>query len=241
MEHKIGEIFEYNGAWYQCVDWDINPRSKCDFNGKGICSDEFPCTSSQRKDKKNVFFKKLEKVGNPYEYNGKTWQPYKSPIPIEIIPSNFMYKTIRYDFIEIEIKQNQENMEENELNLKPFDLEAAKLGKPVCTRDGRKARIICFDRMDDTCPIVALLDCPDRSECELVGCFTEKGNILITGGESCDDLIMLPEKKEGWVNIYQKEQNRFPKGIFPSKDKAIESISEIGRKYIDTVKINWEE
>ena len=29
--------------------------------------------------------------------------------------------------------------------LKPFNLEAAKSGKPVCTRDGRKARIICFD------------------------------------------------------------------------------------------------
>lgn len=33
----------------------------------------------------------------------------------------------------------------NSLTLKPFDLEAAKQGKPVCTRDGRKARIVCFD------------------------------------------------------------------------------------------------
>ena len=36
-------------------------------------------------------------------------------------------------------------MEDKTLNLKPFNLEAAKQGKPVCTRDGRKARIICFD------------------------------------------------------------------------------------------------
>ena len=66
MERKIGEIFEHNGEWYQCVDWDVNPCSKCDFDGEGICSDELPCTSSQRKDKKYVFFKKLEKVGEPY-------------------------------------------------------------------------------------------------------------------------------------------------------------------------------
>lgn len=26
-----------------------------------------------------------------------------------------------------------------------FSFELAKAGKPVCTRDGRKARIICFD------------------------------------------------------------------------------------------------
>lgn len=37
-------------------------------------------------------------------------------------------------------------MKEKKLNLRPFDLEAAKAGKPVCTRDGRKVRIICFDR-----------------------------------------------------------------------------------------------
>lgn len=29
--------------------------------------------------------------------------------------------------------------------MKPFDLEAAKAGAPVCTRDGRSARIICTD------------------------------------------------------------------------------------------------
>ena len=29
--------------------------------------------------------------------------------------------------------------------MKPFDLRAAKAGAPVCTRDGRSARIICTD------------------------------------------------------------------------------------------------
>ena len=40
------------------------------------------------------------------------------------------------------------NSEKIGKNLKPFDLEAAKAGKPVCTRDGRKVRIICFDRIN---------------------------------------------------------------------------------------------
>ena len=33
-----------------------------------------------------------------------------------------------------------------EKKLKPFDLEAAKAGAKVITRDGRPVRIICFDR-----------------------------------------------------------------------------------------------
>lgn len=53
-------------------------------------------------------------------------------------------------------------MNKKKLNLKPFDLEAAKQGKPVCTRDGRKARIICFDAKGNN-PIVALIyDCKKK-------------------------------------------------------------------------------
>lgn len=49
-------------------------------------------------------------------------------------------------------------METKENNkFKPFDLEQAKAGKPVCTRDGRKARIICFDLKNGNHPIVAVI------------------------------------------------------------------------------------
>ena len=34
MERKIGEIFEYNGEWYQCVKGDC---TKCDFFIKRGC------------------------------------------------------------------------------------------------------------------------------------------------------------------------------------------------------------
>ena len=280
MERKIGEIFEYDGEWYQCADWDINPRSKCDFNGKGICSDEFPCTSSQRKDKKNVFFKKLEKVGEPYTYNRKTWQLYKSPIPIDGIPSNLTYNIVRYDFIEIEIKQNQENMEkkkdelekitsayvngkitygeyeekiekyykskygkesmeEKKLDLKEFDLEAAKLGKPVCTRDGRKARIICFDMKGDICPMVAAVE---ENGVEYLYRYDEKG--LNCYKKSNEDLMMLPEKHEGWINIVKTEAGgyccRGAEVHSDYNDAILENINVLDKRGI-IVKIEWEE
>lgn len=43
--------------------------------------------------------------------------------------------------------------------MKPFDLELAKQGHPLITRDGHLARIVCFDRIDkkDNGHLLALL------------------------------------------------------------------------------------
>lgn len=40
--------------------------------------------------------------------------------------------------------------------MKNFDLEAAKRGAAVCTRDGMEVRIVCFDRVDLEYPILGL-------------------------------------------------------------------------------------
>ena len=119
--------------------------------------------------------------------------------------------------------------EEIKPTLKEFDLEAAKLGKPVCTRDGRKARIICFDCKDQHYPIVALIECDDT---EVVQNYSNKGEAII-GDEWDKDLMMLPEKKEGWVNVYKDS-------VYDTKDEALIGRSE-SRGYIGTIKINWSE
>lgn len=44
-------------------------------------------------------------------------------------------------------------------NMKEFNLEEAKAGKPVCTRDGHEVRILCYDaKGGDDIRIVALID-----------------------------------------------------------------------------------
>ena len=116
--------------------------------------------------------------------------------------------------------------------MKPFDIELAKQGKPVCTRDGRKARIICFDRRGDKFPIVALLDGCNEEHSEVAETFTNEGLYEI-GEKSSNDLMMLPEKKEGWVNVYKER-------IYSTKEEAIEATYD-GVTYVDTVKVCWEE
>ena len=255
MERKIGEIFEYNGEWYQCVEG--TGCYQCAFNrDEDTCTADNPdCTC--RSDKKDVVFKKLEKVGEPMEFaRGTYFQRYR------LADSTVSYKGAKRlftcepakEFVYIEIKQTKENMEEyrmhdakedipefdkvvdeclfgeDKLNLKPFDLEAAKAGKTVCTRDGRKARIICFDRKSET-PITVLVT--EINGIEAVYSYPNNGIWDSPENTNGCDLMMLPEKKEGWAVIRRND-------IYETEEKAKEVLldSRIG---VMIRKVEWEE
>ncbi len=124
--------------------------------------------------------------------------------------------------------------------------EAAKAGKPVCTRDGRKARIICFDAKCIK-PIVALIQGSDNSE--QIEYYTENGVFSNGGTGKNRDLMILLEKKEGWINIYNRNTISTSKencyimtgvSVFKTKESAI-SYKDKDKEYIDTIKIEWEE
>jgi hypothetical protein len=245
MERKVGEIFEYNGEWYQCMHVPQKHSCKlcdliglcCDNNGVKIVT----CVWRHREDNTSVIFKKLEKVGEPYMSNGHLMQTLsgeKQPNSIRDYKTRMCY----YEncILRIEIKQNKEDMEEEKLNLKKFDLEAAKVGKPVCTRDGRKARIISFDRHGEDCPIIALVVDSKNAECEEVIDYTLDGicneNII---NHNKYDLMMLTRKKEGWLNIYKDFEDTVC-CVYPTEKEALED-GETEKDYITTIKIEWEE
>ena len=121
---------------------------------------------------------------------------------------------------------------EYENKLKTFNLEEAKAGKPVCTRDGRKARIICFDR-DWRMRIVALVSDPLG---ESVHYYLSDGKVDFDK-QNDEDLMMLPEKKEGWVNVYKG--GLLDTKSYPTKKEAFDKACPEG--YVDTVKVCWEE
>lgn len=242
MERKVGEIFEYNGEWYQCIHTKSLGCENCDLATKSDihCSDVFEirgeCLSCYRKDGKSVIFKKLKKVGEPEIINGKKVQ---SIVTGYVGCAFCIFKKggaclsggtckNRGTRIYVEIKQNKEDMEEKKLNLKPFDLEAAKAGKPVCTRDGRKARIICFDTINKgNYPIIALLE--DKG-CEAIFYYNKDGKCNV-GTEL--DLMMLPEKKEGWIIIHKE-------AIY-DKETTEKIARETTANVIRIQKIEWEE
>ena len=239
MERKIGEIFEYNGEWYQTVEAPIDEHSCNGCQGcKGTGGPRIfggECNGNARKDNKFVIFKKLEKVGEPYsDYcpSGRViyFQKYKC-YQKPIYTGDIVYWADDIH-ISLEIKQTKEDMEEKKLNLKPFDIQKAREGKPVCTRDGRKARIICFDAKGDK-PIIALVE---MGTAETPNNYPIDGKAVSAKEASCD-LMMLPEKKEGWVNVYKG--GLLDTKSYPTKKEAFDKACPEG--YVDTIKINWSE
>lgn len=246
MEWKIGEIRQIDGEWYQCVESHFSCEG-CDFKNTSKCSHEgVECSYPIRQDHTSVIFKKLEKVGEPCEFQKRAIQTYKLYTePFISVDMDFINTYLNgSDTIDIIITQDIEDMGENKTqlpkednsltkvvyayvngkisdneliksikemsdeypfeknNLKPFSLEEAKQGKPVCTRDGRKVRIISFDREflydgQNYC-IVALIN--DGPHNEIVYSYTKDG--LYNPGKIHErDLMMLSEKKSGWIVI----------------------------------------
>ena len=116
--------------------------------------------------------------------------------------------------------------------MKPFNLEAAKAGAPVVTRNGKKARIICFDLNNGEYVLIALIT-HDNGREEIVS--AKKDGLRFPNSEhSVYDLFMASVKKEGWLNIYPNEKVE----MWPTKDLA-------GRNsdwnIVDCVRVEWEE
>ena len=284
MERQIGEIFEYNGEWYQCVGSD--DCEECSFRAKDYCTQQSECFAGARSDGISVIFKKLEKVGEPYIFSNMaihniTMQRYKVFVkPIFTDNSIITTHNIVNETISIEIKQNKEDMEihrvvmniddrdylldrldailhdthcqqykdevcealskyiitRNTSDLKPFDLNSAKAGKPVCTRDGRKARIICFDMNSfNNHIIVALIT--EENGTESIYSYTSEGKWKETKTEN--DLMMLSEKRSGWVNVYKFATVYVVGTLFDNEEDARKD--RLNPDYIATIKIEWEE
>ena len=86
-------------------------------------------------------------------------------------------------------------METKENNkYKPFNLEEAKAGKSVCTRDGQEVRIICFNAKSENYPIVALVK-EGYSTQEYLCAYTNEGEVCRNGLMHTLDLV-IPLKKE---------------------------------------------
>lgn len=78
--------------------------------------------------------------------------------------------------------------------MKPFDLEEAKAGKPVCTRDGRKVEIISFEHPIKGYPILAKVSFGKDDYEEFT--FTESGTFFVASKESEADLMMAEDEIE---------------------------------------------
>ena len=178
MERKIGEIFEYEGEWYQCVDNIDGNCNGCSFScfnsfeyGSVCCE---PYIKEIRGECGKIIFKKLEPVGDPYPLYGHIVQRYAGITSPFVLPREpYACFNLSNNTVDIEVKQDKENKE---------DMKANKKTMPV--PDGWE-----FDRIDESGNIVlkekkkelpktwlGCLKCVNDLELIEDGCCIEKWN-----------------------------------------------------------------
>ena len=126
--------------------------------------------------------------------------------------------------------------------MKEFSLEEylKNPNREVVTRDGKKVRIICTDRVGlYTKPIVALITLPNGDE--NIKTFWDNG-IETAGSEYENDLFFAPEKHEGWIIINKyPDGERDTNGIIYDTELDIPNKLQVGTHRVATIKIEWEE
>lgn len=130
--------------------------------------------------------------------------------------------------------------------MKEFDLDKAKVGVPVCTRAGLKARIVCFNvkSEEENHNILALVE-NDRGY-EMPVFYGDDGKFYVPNSPcpptyySDCDLMMATVKHEGWVIIHPVGPQCIAH-IYDTKEEAEEDAEREMINYSAIAHIEWEE
>lgn len=125
---------------------------------------------------------------------------------------------------------------------RPFDLEKAKQGAPLVTRDGRPAKLLALVEEAGDWPLAIHVGGEKR-----ITTYKASGRFTETGYESNYDLFLADPpkvKKSGWVALCKMDE--YPMGVGgnaprPTKEDAIRCLGDKGHKVLAVVEIHWEE
>lgn len=123
--------------------------------------------------------------------------------------------------------------------MKPFNLKEylKNPNKKVVTRDGRKVRIICTDRVG-IFPIIGLISSDSIADFEETAWYTKEG-VCDTSTEKRQDLFFASESHEGWINIYKARSYCYGGSVIYPTEEAAKTAADADD--IVTIKIEWEE
>ena len=134
--------------------------------------------------------------------------------------------------------------------MKPFNLEEAKAGKPVCTRDGKHVKILdwnyCYKSINEVrfCVIVANISGISH---ERIGFYNTDGSRFVPTDETLSefkpasnsqyDLMMCTGKK--YINLYYRKIAN-TSARFDTAEEAVAFGKECN-DYMGTIAVEWEE
>ena len=106
--------------------------------------------------------------------------------------------------------------------MKDFDLQAAKNGAPVCTRDGRKARIVCYD-VKITIGHFPFLVLIENDGIEQGFAYNEQGHRPYTDGDNDPNDLMMATEEDEDEKIRQAIKQMY--SFLPNKPEYIGSVA----------------
>lgn len=118
--------------------------------------------------------------------------------------------------------------------------------KPVQTRDGRKARILCTDKMTALKPdgpnIVALVQIPEGIE-EQAYSYRPDGTCFSAYREDGRlDLVNIPERTYKYENVYVSTDGKYPsKGVWVSNREAADKLKLLAKRRVCVIKYTLED
>lgn len=128
--------------------------------------------------------------------------------------------------------------------MKEFDLESAKAGAKVQTRNGRKARIVCYDVNSDKYPLLVLVSNKEDNR-ELPYLYTIDGKTIINSvKQDVFDLVMAPETHIKYSNFYKTTDGSIWNGIWHNtieeakEDIEYENVED--SEYFTTLEVELE-
>lgn len=76
--------------------------------------------------------------------------------------------------------------------------------KPIQTRNGRKARVLCTDLASNPSELIVVTAVRDPDGNEFVQLVRQDGRVLKSSNDVLD-MLNIPEEITGWVNVYAAE------------------------------------
>ena len=238
---KIGDPIEYNGQWFQMIKVANKTQvcGQCVF--KGYCLEEkLNCKIDAVFAKIENYKPKNEKTMEEKENEKKTDLIFNTETQVQLLISNYSNNNITLKNLVSKLKELFS--EENKVDCIPFDIKKARNGSDVCTRDGKNARILCFDAKGDR-PIVALIDQKEISD-DYPYKYYPNGSFY-DNTISDIDLVIVPSIKTGYVNLYKNNSDNDnciynTSNVYSNIEEARNHIVDQDR-YIDTVEFSWKE